>query len=240
MNFEKLDTLVRKSGHRLSPTKLNFVGLRVKDSTPNQFDDSFIAGFKPPRIYPEKFEDITYVEAFQKIYNVLCIYDGYMGVVTVDGDYGPETQKAYLYYLNCFYRKGHWTKMYEITTISGIPYLLKPLNKAGAAVLMPGAWKYKRGRHKDQQAFVQAEYVSVYRDNDKDLIAEVTNLVQKGFFGINIHRRRFGLLSDLVNKWSAGCQVFRFGNEFQEIIYLADAFAVLQEQKEFTYYLLDA
>ena len=45
-----------------------------------------------------------------------------------------------------------------------------------------------------------------------------TNTIDKGMFGINIHRSNPATESTIVEKWSAGCQVFKKVKEFNEFI----------------------
>lgn len=238
MNYTTLESKLARRGLTLKKGKLNFVGLRTPNSKPNEFDDWFYTCFEAPAISLEWLSSSRRVAGFQALYNELNILDGYSKRLKVDGANGPKTRAALKYYQEC-YQGAFWTERFEITTTSGIPYLLKPLTRLGTAMLKPGVWKYKRGKHKDQQAFIQAEQVTVYRDNDRDTTSEKTDVTQTGWFGINIHRRRFGLISDLIEKWSAGCQVFRYADEFQRVVDLADAFRGLGLQSTFNYYLIE-
>lgn len=118
-----------------------------------------------------------------------------------------------IYYQEC----ENWIhKCYPATTLPGTPHLLKPLNTKGAAILKPGQYRYKKGKHKGREALVQADYVKVYRDNNKDLVYNFNN-EEEGFFGINIHEASWG--SKLVGVNSAGCQVIKEGfEEFMNLI----------------------
>jgi hypothetical protein len=40
--------------------------------------------------------------------------------------------------------------------------------------------------------------------------------IEEGKFGINIHKA--GNMSSVVNKWSAGCQVFKNASDFEEFM----------------------
>lgn len=123
------------------------------------------------------------------------------------------------------YRKSYsdkWTQdSWAVTTRPGIPYLLKPLSSKGAAILFPGQYldSYKLGQHKGHKALVQTRLVKVYRDADLDATWDYGHAtVETGLFGLNIHRA--GLMSKLVGLWSAGCQVFANGVDFEEFISL--------------------
>src|SRR5690606_17765887 len=64
---------------------------------------------------------------------------------------------------------------YAATTRPGIPYLRKPVNTKGAAIMVPGQYPgYRLGLHRGKYiALVQAAPVDVYRDNDKDDVYDI-------------------------------------------------------------------
>ena len=133
------------------------------------------------------------------------------------------------------------TETYEITSDPGSPYLLRPINNYGCAVLAPGQWRgcYTIGKHRGQYlALVQSGKVKVYRDNNRDNILDMDpETIQDGYFGINIHKRSGE--SDSVNGASAGCQVFRYAKEFDRMMYLAGKQVSERGWKTFTYTLLE-
>ena len=99
------------------------------------------------------------------------------------------------------------TETFEITTDPGSPYLLKPINNYGCAILVPGQYRgaYSIGKHRGQYlALIQTGKVKVFRDNDRDNILDMDpETIQDGYFGINIHKRSGE--SDTVN----GASVYR-------------------------------
>ena len=116
----------------------------------------------------------------------------------------------------------HW---FECTTNSGTHWLKNLLNPKGTAVLKPNQYVdgYKFGLHQGKyKALVQAKAVEVYRDKDKDDIAEEQGVIDKGFFGINIHRANPSFKSLLIDKWSAGCQVLSNPKDFDKLIDLCE------------------
>lgn len=125
-----------------------------------------------------------------------------------------------------------WTDLYRIqklkivtaTTLPGTPYLLKPINKKGTAILVEGQYKdtYAVDVHNGKyQAICQRlKPVSVYRDGDKDSEFDYTNS-EKGMFGINIHRANQFVLADIINWYSAGCQVVANKQDFDFMMSLA-------------------
>ena len=137
---------------------------------------------------------------------------------------------------------GMWvTEPFEITTDPGSPYLLKPINDYGCAVLCPGQYRgaYSIGKHRGQYlALVQTSKVKVFRDNNRDNVLDMNpESTQEGYFGINIHKRSGE--ADSVNGASAGCQVFRYEKEFDRFMYLAGKQVSERGFKTFTYTLLE-
>jgi hypothetical protein len=95
------------------------------------------------------------------------------------------------------------------------------MNPKGCAVLKPNQYlnAYKIGLHKGEyKALVQYAPVEVYRDNNKNEIAEEIGVVDKGLFGINIHRANPKATSLLIEKWSAGCQVLNNPIQFENFM----------------------
>jgi hypothetical protein len=127
---------------------------------------------------------------------------------------------------------------YTCTTNPGTHWLKNLLNPKGAALLKPAQYvnTWKIGMHQGKyEAFVQSRAVTVFRDGDKDDIAEETSITETGFFGINIHRTNdTGVVSKLIDKWSAGCQVLNNPADFKRVLEAAKA----SKQKEYTYTLL--
>jgi|TARA_Y100000310_G_scaffold236277_1_gene239448 hypothetical protein len=102
---------------------------------------------------------------------------------------------------------------WEATTDPGAYWMEHPMNKDGCAILVPGQY---RGSHKIRlhqgkyQALGQKKPVKVYRDDDRDNEYDTDeDSITEGIYGINIHRSNPYDESYYVNKWSAGCQVFK-------------------------------
>lgn len=125
-----------------------------------------------------------------------------------------------------FYQsRGDWfTLAWPATTMPGTPYLFKPINFKGAAILAPGQYKgaYKIGLHKGSYpALVQARPLQVFRDNDLDgFPEEKEEYIETGLFGINIHKA--STYSRIVGVSSAGCQVFQSPQHFADFMELCD------------------
>lgn len=151
-------------------------------------------------------------------------------------------------------KNGSWQhKTFAITTDPGKYYTsggFKDFGQSGVAILKPGqyaAWKF--GSHHKTDALIQmAGQVTVYRDGNRDQIYNTTpeNLKSKaagetatGFFGINIHSSVTSGLSTIIYNWSAGCQVFKGGNEWSTFIGLVKKHLQFNPKKTtFTYTLL--
>lgn len=107
---------------------------------------------------------------------------------------------------------------FPITTEPGKYYSQNLLNQSGVAILVPGQYKgtWQIGLHQGKyEALVQRKPVKVYRDKDKDSIYDLnTETINTGLFGINIHRSNPNGTSQVVGKWSAGCQVFQSSQDF--------------------------
>lgn len=132
---------------------------------------------------------------------------------------------------------GNKLSYFSCTTNPGTHWLRNLLNSKGAALLVPNQYvnTWKIGLHQSKyEAFVQAKEVKVYRDANKNDVAEESNVIETGFFGINIHRANEFAVSKLIDKWSAGCQVLNNPADFTEILFQAKQ----TKQNEFTYTLL--
>lgn len=138
------------------------------------------------------------------------------------------------------------TQRWEATTDPGKYWLENPMNPKGTAVLIPGQYRgtWKIGKHQNNyEALVQRKPVKVWRDNNKDEAIDyesfsTLNPVDEGFFGINIHRSNPYTESYVVNKWSAGCQVFKRVQDFMEFMDLCRQSSKIYGNS-FTYTLID-
>jgi len=90
----------------------------------------------------------------------------------------------------------------------------------GTAILVPGQYRgvYTIRKHNGKYNAVcqkRDRNVKVYRDWDRDKYLDTEDMpVQEGSFGINIHRSNAYRPSNVVEKWSAGCQVFQDPADF--------------------------
>jgi hypothetical protein len=113
---------------------------------------------------------------------------------------------------------GHWRlHQWACTTDPGTFWLKNPSRVEGTAILAPGQYRgvYKIDKHggKYEALCQRLGDVKVYRDGNKDNIIDISSdSVMNGVFGINIHKS--GSDSENVDKWSAGCTVFKRSVDF--------------------------
>ena len=120
-------------------------------------------------------------------------------------------------------------------------YLKNPMKVTGTAIVVPGQYRsaYKRGTHYTYEALVQRRKnpIKIYRDSNKDEILDMSNdTVIEGWYGINIHKA--GSDSKIVERWSAGCQVFKTSSDFKDFMTLVNR-AAKYWGPTFTYTLLE-
>lgn len=138
---------------------------------------------------------------------------------------------------------GEWIlKEWKITTDAGKYWLKHPMNKKGCALLVPNQYRgvYKIDQHLGKYtALCQRNgEVEVYRDDNKDQILDFNDVSKEwGMFGINIHRSNPYNESKVVERWSAGCSVFKKVADFNDFMNICH-----QAKKEwgnaFTYTLI--
>lgn len=122
------------------------------------------------------------------------------------------------------------------TTRPGTPYLFKPVNPHGAAILVGGQYKqaYEMGPYKGYTCLRQVKDVRVYRDNNKDSVFDhVSKTIETGRFGIHIHKA--SLSNRFVGTSSAGCQVFKYKDDFEEFMQMCRS----SGKTKFTYTLIE-
>jgi len=148
--------------------------------------------------------------------------------------------------ITCFYNDKQGNEAFHVwpaTTDPGLFYLKNPVNVEGTAILCEGQYKgvYSLALHQGKyRALCQRNgNVKVVRDCDRDSELDYNSgKIEAGMFGINIHRANLHAITDKVDKWSAGCQVFQNDSDFDELIALAEISAGLYGNK-FTYTLIN-
>tara|TARA_R110000822_G_scaffold47109_3_gene125137 strand:- start:9173 stop:9775 length:603 start_codon:yes stop_codon:yes gene_type:complete len=148
-------------------------------------------------------------------------------------------------HLLCVYKSNsEWNiKVYTITTDAGRYWLKNPMNPKGTALVVPNQYKgiYRLDKHLGQYTALcqRCGDIQVYRDNNRDMVLDFDpNNIDTGMFGINIHRSNPSSESNIVEKWSAGCQVFKKVKEFNEFINICEL-ASEKWGNKFSYTLLN-
>lgn len=133
-----------------------------------------------------------------------------------------------------------YDQCWPITTLPGLPSLLKPVNPDGTAILAAGQYKqsYLPGLHRGKyEALIQVRPVTVYRDMNLDCEFNMDPRSQEtGLFGINIHKA--GFFEQFVGPNSAGCQVFQVAEHFKQFMAICNLSAQIWG-KMFTYTLIE-
>ena len=134
--------------------------------------------------------------------------------------------------------EGDKIQSFPITTDPGAYWLENPMNVRGTAILVPGQYldSHAIGLHQGKyEALKQQKPLKVWRDNTKDHIIDTSEEIYEGIYGINIHRSNPHTQSKVVEKWSAGCQVFKKVADFNFFMEVCKS----SGEQTFTYTLLE-
>jgi hypothetical protein len=150
-----------------------------------------------------------------------------------------EDHIAYFYYDSNGDLQG---KVAEATTTPSVYWLQNPMSSEGTAIMKQGQYKdaYAIGLHKNKyEALVQQSPITVIRDADRNGILNYFGKTNSGLYGINIHHSTATWASaDKIGQDSAGCQVFRFRQDFDEMMNFAKS-SKSKYGNNFTYTLID-
>jgi hypothetical protein len=130
---------------------------------------------------------------------------------------------------------------WRCTTDPGTKAVKQFHNPNGVARLVPNQYRgsHAVGMHQGKyEALRQQKPVKVYRDKNKDMTFDETN-IQEGLFGINIHRSNPKTESEFVENWSEGCQVFKAVKDFNEFMKICNL-AKGVHGNSFTYTLIES
>jgi hypothetical protein len=131
--------------------------------------------------------------------------------------------------INVIYRvDSEWVfDSYPATTEPGTSILQRPLKSVqhkGTAILIPGQYRstyqiHTHGGKRKYKALCQrAGTVWVWRDNNRDRLADIDGPREEGMFGINIHRQWGPDDREYTGGVSAGCQVFQSSLDFYQFM----------------------
>jgi len=180
ITIENIEKCFLKKGYVLYDSKLNIIGVRSNDMTPDKFNDFIVLLWQS---------------------------------------------------------EGAWSlKTFRATTDAGLYYLNNPMNVNGTAILVPSQYLdvYAKGLHKGYPALQQMKKMKYWRDNNKDNRYDINGKVFEQIGGTNIHHA--GADSQIVGKWSAGCQVIASMKDWGEFMNVVDSF--VKKQDLFTYTLI--
>lgn len=141
------------------------------------------------------------------------------------------------------YQNGWSLDIFTITTNPGTTLLLKPVNPKGAAIIAEGQYinVWRKGFHKNDKthpALIQVRAMTVHRDNNKDFKLDYCGKTESGLFGLNCHRASAWKIVNTIGLYSAGCQVFKNVNNYNEIfMWLIDK-SMKEGNKDFSYTLI--
>jgi len=129
---------------------------------------------------------------------------------------------------------------WDATTEPGKKGVMQFHNSKGVARLVPGQYRGAYGVSMHQGKYdalcQRLGNVTVWRDKNKDMtFDEVTT--DTGMFGINIHKA--GTVSNFVENWSEGCQVFKRTKDFNEFMTIINKAKAIHGN-HFTYTLIES
>ena len=132
---------------------------------------------------------------------------------------------------------------FPCTTDPGQYHLNKPSRVQGTAILVHpqqcrGVYKLDLHRGKYLALCQRNGKVKVWRDNNKDTVLDMDGTEYEGYFGINIHRAAANRKTDKVERYSAGCTVFKDPYDFDQFIDLCQDQRRVNGWDTFTYTIL--
>ena len=197
-----------------------------------------IRGFHA-EILKERYRKILENKGYKFFDNELPYNINIIGVRNMDGRVNKFDDMILVIYHDSYKR---WVvDSYQATTDPGLYWLKKPMKVTGTAILVPnqyrGAYKIDKHAGKYEALCQRGAGVTVWRDNDRDSKHDMKGETESGWYGINIHKA--GKDSSLVNKWSAGCQVFKNASDFSQFMATANESAK-RLGNSFTYTLIES
>ena len=176
-----------------------------------------IRGFHA-EILKERYRKILENKNYKFFDNELPYNVNIIGVRNMDGKVNKFDDMILVVYRDSYKR---WVvDSYQATCDPGRYWLKKPMKVTGTAILVPdqysGAYKIDKHQGKYEALCQRGAEVTIWRDNDRDSQHDMKGKVHSGWYGINIHKA--GKDSSLVDKWSAGCQVFKNASDFSQFM----------------------
>lgn len=126
------------------------------------------------------------------------------------------------------------------TTRPGLYYTVNPMNGKDTCSIHPGQYVncFQTGTYKNYTAIRQIKAIKYYVDDNKDAYHDDNeSKTQTAIRGTHIHKA--GRASTLVDRWSAGCQVFAKEADFNTFMKLIKGKGCGQKNDIYTYTLLN-
>lgn len=145
-------------------------------------------------------------------------------------------------------KSGEWRSCcYEATTDPGKYWLEHPMNVNGTAIVVPGFYTkvYRVATHTGYPAYKQVRPMTYVRDNNKNGIIDWLYRIagSKTFTEVaatNLHRANQKAVSNVVDKWSAGCQVVASPTEYETLLELGRNFNLITKvDNDYNYALFE-
>jgi hypothetical protein len=146
-------------------------------------------------------------------------------------------------------------KLYPATTDPGLHWLHNPSNKKGCAILVPGQYSgvltiglHGRSGASPYKALEQIGAMCYVRDNNKDgmldfsLYRDPDKKKENAFWDIiksNLHRASAWKIVQLIDQYSAACQVIQAPKHFEELMFLCEKQIDYGHGSKFTYTLFE-
>jgi len=127
------------------------------------------------------------------------------------------------------------------TTDPGIYWSSNPSNPKGVAHLCLGHHEniWRIDKHRGQYTALCNRWpckpTKIWRDTNKNLKQDITDIVEKGYFGMNLHRANALYIIEKIGRYSAGCQVVLNPKHYDILINAAIASPLIR----FDYFLFD-
>jgi len=236
LTINTLKNSINKLGYKWYSDRPNIIGIRTTLQVPDVFNDFLCVVYTQPAM--PAFNSVIEKQQWLNKWG----YKGRDGKpLKEDNVAGANTNFALSKCNECAGREKQ--NIYVITTDPGVYYQnIRLLSSKGCAVIKPGQYIncYQLGTHKkpDHKALIQTGgQITVYRDNDRDGIAESLGVEETGFFGCNIHEAKRLAKTEKIGAYSAGCQVFEDWFKKEEFMGLCENFKTITGNK-FTYTLI--
>ena len=198
-------------------------GLSLADGFTRKIADALL---EPPKPLPDVRPGGTWLDKVVAYMNSkgywICRHPGAVNIVYVEGlnkdgttnDNRPNVfnDVRLVFTIDDAGRPILGDRCWDATTEPGLFWTMNPMVPTGAARIAFGQYKaWRVGIHKDHEALVQVDKITVHRDLNKDFL-RLNDKTEEGLFAINQHWG-YDAAKDDVGNTSAGCLVGRSRNE---------------------------